>query len=155
MKCADSQFFLSLEPDMRPTRSLECQAGPGDFHNHEVPRRESVEYATIRWGCRLRVIQHHSEETSMQSVKVVLSSWPHKLPVSVRSIQDRLSDTLQRYRRRAETNDYRVEIFLSQHGQDRFDIFRRFVLQYHPYWSAPIPVPPEGNYFNFRFKLFQ
>ena len=78
------------KPDMRPITSIECLAGPGEFHNHQVPPRDLVEYATIRWGCRLRVILHHAEETNMQSVEFVVSSWPHKLSVSIQSIKNRL-----------------------------------------------------------------
>ena len=143
------------KPDMRPITSIECLAGPGEFHNHQVPPRDLVEYATIRWGCRLRVILHHAEETNMQSVEFVVSSWSHKLSVSLQSIKNRLSNTLKRYRRRVETGDPRATLFLSRHGEDQFASFRQFIIEPHPYWSAPKLVGLTGNsLFKMHFKSY-
>ena len=140
--CADSNLSLTK------TKTNNCKAKSGQYlHDHIEISRDLLEYRTICWGCLLRNLNDDVEETVEQSVRFVVSSWPHKLsiPNLTKSIIDKLSGDygiLSRYNGVRTKNK-----FLSDFGDDKYQEFRTFILMTcRPfYWSDPVLVGTEGN----------
>ena len=140
-KCADSNLSLTKQ------KRNNCVARNGEnCHNHIEISRDSLEYETICWGCLLRIINSGVQETIDQSVKFVVSTWPHKLsiPDLTKSIIDKLSGP---YKILSRYNGVRSKKkFLSHFGAEKYEEFRTFLLSFRPnYWSDPVLVGTEGN----------
>ena len=117
-----------------PTRKkskviLKCHAKPGEFHIHEELSQEMLELAVIRWLCVLRIFSHRSQETNLQSIEFVLSSWPHKISFPSSFIESRLCRCLNYYRYRADNKEF-VETFLDQFDENKVALFREVILQF-------------------------
>ena len=149
IKCADSQFFLPLKSRQK---TGECQAKRGEekSHNHEKLSRDLVEYATIYWGCLLRVLTPSpTEETTFQSVEFIVSTWPHKL--SIYSVPDLIQSIHEKIERN-KTKKW-MDTFLSDFDEKSYEGFFKFILKSHPYWSAPILVKAKGNLSHVLYKF--
>ena len=154
IKCADSQFFLPLKSRQK---TGECQAKRGEekSHNHEKLSRDLVEYATIYWGCLLRVLTPSpTEETTFQSVEFIVSTWPHKLSIySVPDLIQSIHDRLNKIERYCKTKKW-VDTFLSDFDEKSYEEFCKFILKSHPYWSAPVFVETNrGNLSHVNYKF--
>ena len=147
--CADSQFFIPKSTQ----ETGKCQAKRGNeekCHNHEKLSRDLVEYATIYWGCILRVIKPgHIKETISQSVEFVVSTWPHKL--SIYSVPDLIQSIHEKIERN-KTKKW-MDTFLSDFDEKSYEGFFKFILKSHPYWSAPILVKAKGNLSHVKYKF--
>ena len=152
--CADSQFFIPKSTQ----ETGKCQAKRGNeekCHNHEKLSRDLVEYATIYWGCILRVIKPgHIKETISQSVEFVVSTWPHKLSIySVPDLIQSIHDRLNKIERYCKTKKW-VDTFLSDFDEKSYEEFCKFILKSHPYWSAPVFVETNrGNLSHVNYKF--
>ena len=140
--CADSVLSLT-----KPTSNNYCDAKTGkNCHDHSEISRDSLEYETICWGCLLQILNGGVQETIDQSVKFVVSMWPHKLsiPDLTKSIIDKLSGL---YKILSRYNGVRSKKkFLSHFGAEKYEEFRTFLLSFRPnYWSDPVLVGTEGN----------
>lgn len=133
--CADVQFLsLFAAPG---AKKFKCNAMPGQLHSHPIPSRESVEVATLRWACKLRVIRYHASETIYQSVDNVRSSWPNGLAIAITTLMtSRFELYLQRSQLEAKNNHSAVRAFLEELGDHAFSRFRNalFTLRY---WNQP------------------
>ncbi len=138
--CADSQFFSLVNSDL-PKKDIKCIARPGALHNHEQLSQEMLELAAIRWECTLRVIHHHTKETNLQSIEAVVSLWPHKLSISIPSIELKFSPVLNRYRKGAESSEEFVRDFLNQYGEKEHGLFRQSILKFRN-----VPADSQGNF---------
>ena len=140
-QCADSNLYQTKQT------GKSCFVPPGrkQSHNHDKVSRDILEYEIIFWGCLLRNLNGRGEETVNQSVKFVVSTWPHKLsiPDIINGIIGRLSGAsgiISRY------NGQSKKKLLSDFGEEKYDEFRTFLLSFRPnYWSDPVLVGTEGN----------
>lgn len=145
-QCADTEFLELCDE----SRKICCQAEPGRLHDHPVPTLESVDIAVVRWACRLRVLQYFSEETILQSIDLITSSWPHKLPLSVYTIKLMFNEALQQYQHMAKENDPFVQVFLSNYGDEELKRFQKAITQPRPYWTGR-DVSQGNNLFIFSY----
>ena len=132
--CADKQYLLFGE---KSEEIRKCRTMPGKRHNHEVVSQEMLELVAIRWECLLRIVFRSSQETNLQLVELVVSSWPHELSFPSCVLELTFYETLNRFRKWTKNNEEFVQTFLDQHGEEKLAHFRQVVLQYR---SAPVQL---------------
>ena len=130
--CAESNLFQTKQ-----TRKI-CVVtrGTEESHDHDKVSRDMLEYEIIFWGCLLRTL--NSKEAIDDSVKFVVSTWPHKLfiPNLTKSISERFFGLWL----------FDLNKILIDFGDDKYQEFRTFLVTFRPtYWSDPVLVGTEGN----------
>ena len=114
----------------------QCEAKPGKVHNHELVSQEMLEFAVIRSECLLRILSHCPNETIIQSIEFVRSTWPHPISFTTSLLKSKFSQFFIHYQSRAKKDEGFVRAFL-----DRFDEevahFRQVVLTFRSSTALP------------------
>ena len=95
-----------------------------------------LELAVIRWECALRIFSNRPQESNLEMIESVLSSWPHQLSFPLNVIGAKLSRFLNSFQKKAYDKKF-VQTFLLQFGDDQLAHFRQVILQFR---SDPVPT---------------
>ena len=127
-KCADYQYSDIDNP--KPKRSVDkkCQVERGETHDHlEVPLR-SIEFHLFVWRCKLKILEHHTDETTAQSVDYVVANWPRKpLPFPIDQSNQILFQKLKTFREKADNKKVFEENYLKRLGHKPYETFFEYL----------------------------
>ena len=77
-ECSDYQYSNTDNPKHKRSVNKKCEVERGGKHDYQEVPLESIEFHAFDWWCKLRILEHHPEETINQSVDYVVANWPRK-----------------------------------------------------------------------------